>query len=231
MGSAAVRDRRVARSRAAAAATQGVRDERGMTIEILVNIAPRETRAAVVENGALQDVLIERPSRRGLVSNIYKGRVMRVLPGMQAAFLEIGLARTGFLHAADILRAPQAEGSDTDSRAHGERQWQRHAGARHPRAAARGRRAAGAGGQGSARHQGRAALHARGAALALPRLHAARQPRRRVLPHRGRSRARAAARADLEPRARARRSRRTARAATSCGRPRRARRSKRCTPT
>ncbi|MET0293105.1 MAG: ribonuclease G [Steroidobacteraceae bacterium] len=83
-----------------------------MTIEILVNIAPRETRAAVVENGALQEVLIERPSRRGLVSNIYKGRVSRVLPGMQAAFLEIGLARTGFLHAADILRAPQTDGSD-----------------------------------------------------------------------------------------------------------------------
>ncbi len=89
-----------------------------MTVEILVNIAPRETRAAVIENGALQDVLIERPSRRGLVSNLYKGRVMRVLPGMQAAFLDIGLARTGFLHAADILRAPHAEGLDGEP--HGE---------------------------------------------------------------------------------------------------------------
>jgi ribonuclease G len=85
-----------------------------MTVEILVNIAPRETRAAVIENGTLQEVLIERPSRRGLVSNVYKGRVMRVLPGMQAAFLDIGLARTGFLHAADILRAPQADGTDGD---------------------------------------------------------------------------------------------------------------------
>ena len=62
-----------------------------MSIEILVNIAPREMRAAVVENGALQDVFIERPSRKGLVSNLYKGRVSRVLPGMQAAFLDIGV--------------------------------------------------------------------------------------------------------------------------------------------
>ena len=77
-----------------------------MTIEILVNAAPRETRAAVIENGALQEVFIERPSRRGLVSNLYKGRVSRVLPGMQAAFLDIGLARTAFLHVADILGPP-----------------------------------------------------------------------------------------------------------------------------
>jgi ribonuclease G len=73
-----------------------------MSIEILVNVAPRETRAALLENGSLQEVFIERASRRGLVSNLYKGRVMRVLPGMQAAFLEIGLARTAFLHVADI---------------------------------------------------------------------------------------------------------------------------------
>ncbi len=73
-----------------------------MTIEIFVNVAPRETRAALLENGALQEVYLERVSRRGLVGNIYKGRVSRVLPGMQAAFIEIGLARTAFLHAADI---------------------------------------------------------------------------------------------------------------------------------
>jgi ribonuclease G len=77
-----------------------------MSIEILVNAAPRETRAALLENGALQELFIERASRRGLVSNIYKGRVSRVLPGMQAAFLEIGLARTAFLHVADILGPP-----------------------------------------------------------------------------------------------------------------------------
>ena len=83
-----------------------------MTIEILVNIEPRESRAAVVENGSLQEVFIERPSRKGLVSNLYKGRVSRVLPGMQAAFLDIGLARTGFLHVADILAPPPDAGND-----------------------------------------------------------------------------------------------------------------------
>src|SRR5258707_13191308 len=65
-------------------------------------MAPRETRAAVLENGVVQEIHIERTSRRGLVSNLYKGRVSRVLPGMQAAFVEIGLERTAFLHAADI---------------------------------------------------------------------------------------------------------------------------------
>jgi len=73
-----------------------------MSIEIFVNVAPRETRAALLENGALQEIYLERVSRRGLVGNLYKGRVSRVLPGMQAAFIEIGLERTAFLHAADI---------------------------------------------------------------------------------------------------------------------------------
>ncbi|HLY53056.1 MAG TPA: ribonuclease G [Steroidobacteraceae bacterium] len=76
-----------------------------MSTEIWVNVAPRETRAAVLENGVLQEIHIERTGRRGLVGNLYKGRVSRVLPGMQAAFVEIGLERTAFLHAADIARA------------------------------------------------------------------------------------------------------------------------------
>jgi ribonuclease G len=76
-----------------------------VSTEILVNVAPRETRAAILENGVVQELHIERTSRRGLVSNLYKGRVSRVLPGMQAAFVEIGLERTAFLHAADIARA------------------------------------------------------------------------------------------------------------------------------
>ncbi|MFQ5488015.1 MAG: ribonuclease G [Gammaproteobacteria bacterium] len=74
-----------------------------MSDEVLVNVTPRETRVAIVENGLLQEVHIERAKKRGLVGNIYKGRVSRVLPGMQAAFVEVGLARTAFLHAADIL--------------------------------------------------------------------------------------------------------------------------------
>jgi ribonuclease G len=73
-----------------------------MSVEILVNVAPRETRAAILENGVLQEIHVERASRRGLVSNLYKGSVSRVLPGMQAAFVDIGLERTAFLHAADI---------------------------------------------------------------------------------------------------------------------------------
>ena len=76
-----------------------------MSEEILINVTPRETRVAVVENGMLQEVHIERALRRGYVGNIYKGKVSRVMPGMQAAFVEIGLDRAAFLHASDIVRA------------------------------------------------------------------------------------------------------------------------------
>jgi len=79
--------------------------------EVLVNVTPRETRVAIVENGLLQEVHIERASKRGLVGNIYRGTVSRILPGMQAAFIDIGLDRTAFLHAADIL-APDADGEE-----------------------------------------------------------------------------------------------------------------------
>ena len=71
--------------------------------EILINVTPRETRVAILENGVLQEIFIERKSKLGLVGNIYKGKVSRVLPGMQAAFIEIGLTRTAFLHASDIV--------------------------------------------------------------------------------------------------------------------------------
>ncbi len=81
-----------------------------MREEILVNVTPREVRAALVENGVLQEVLIERTSRRGLISNIYQGSVSRVLPGMQAAFVDIGLERTAFLHASDIAHGGPEEG-------------------------------------------------------------------------------------------------------------------------
>ncbi len=77
-----------------------------MKAEILINVTAREVRAAVVVNGGLQEVLIERASRRGLLGNIYKGRVARVLPGMQAAFIEVGLERTAFLHTSDIAPRP-----------------------------------------------------------------------------------------------------------------------------
>lgn len=79
--------------------------------EILINVTPSEVRAALLENGVLQEVHIERAARRGVISNIYKGRVTRVLPGMQAAFIEIGLQRTAFLHVSDIVR--RANGGDS----------------------------------------------------------------------------------------------------------------------
>ncbi|WP_133479485.1 ribonuclease G [Cognatilysobacter segetis] len=75
-----------------------------MSEEILVNVTPRETRVAVVENGMLQELHIERGWRRGVVGNIYKGRVQRIMPGMQAAFIDIGLERAAFLHAGDIVK-------------------------------------------------------------------------------------------------------------------------------
>ncbi len=80
-----------------------------MSEEILVNVTPRETRVAVVENGMLQELHIERGWSRGVVGNIYKGRVQRVMPGMQAAFVDIGLDRAAFLHANDVLRPGRAE--------------------------------------------------------------------------------------------------------------------------
>lgn len=73
-----------------------------MSEEILINITPMETRVALVDNGVLQEIYIERSRARGIVGNIYKGKVMRVLPGMQAAFVDMGLERSSFIHASDI---------------------------------------------------------------------------------------------------------------------------------
>jgi len=73
--------------------------------EILVNVTPPETRVAVVENGAVQEIIIERADRCGLVGNVYQGRICRVLPGMQAAFVDISLERGAFLHTSDIVGA------------------------------------------------------------------------------------------------------------------------------
>ncbi|QEY16280.1 ribonuclease G [Cellvibrio sp. KY-GH-1] len=77
-----------------------------MSEEILINVSPVETRVALVENGVVQEFYIERSHGETYVGNIYKGKVVRVLPGMQAAFVEIGLERTGFIHAADMMPEP-----------------------------------------------------------------------------------------------------------------------------
>ena len=74
-----------------------------MSQDILINWAPQETRVAVVEQGAVQEVHFERTLERGLVGNIYLGKVSRVLPGMQSAFIDIGLDRAAFLHVADLM--------------------------------------------------------------------------------------------------------------------------------
>ena len=73
-----------------------------MSEEILINVTPQETRVAVMQLGVVQDLHIERGTNRGIVSNVYLGKVMRVLPGMQSAFIDIGLERSAFLHVADI---------------------------------------------------------------------------------------------------------------------------------
>ncbi len=81
-----------------------------MNEEILVNVTPQETRVAILASGQVQELVIERAASRGLVGNICMGKVARVLPGMQSAFIEIGLERTAFLHVADIWEHRKANG-------------------------------------------------------------------------------------------------------------------------
>jgi len=76
--------------------------------EIFINAGAREVRAALIADGVLQEFLIEREAQEGVLGNIYKGKIMRVLPGMQAAFVDIGLSRTAFLHASDIAASEAA---------------------------------------------------------------------------------------------------------------------------
>ncbi|MDZ4074578.1 MAG: ribonuclease G [Hylemonella sp.] len=85
--------------------------------DILINWSPQETRVAVVENAAVQELHVERASERGLVGNIYLGKVSRVLPGMQSAFIDIGLDKAAFLHVADVWHPPAEGESLSASRA------------------------------------------------------------------------------------------------------------------
>ncbi len=85
-----------------------------MTEEILINVTPQETRVAIMQLGVVQDLHVERSSSRGIVSNVYLGKVLRVLPGMQSAFIDIGLERSAFLHVADIWA--NSHGGDTIKR-------------------------------------------------------------------------------------------------------------------
>ena len=91
-----------------------------MQQEILINWSPQETRVAVVESGAVQEMHVERSLERSIVGNVYLGKVARVLPGMQSAFIDIGLERAAFLHVADLvssinLRHAEPEANDKEN--------------------------------------------------------------------------------------------------------------------
>ena len=81
-----------------------------MSDEILINVTPQETRVAVLAAGQVQELVVERAANRGLVGSIYMGKVVRVLPGMQSAFIEVGLERAAFLHVADIWQHRRVNG-------------------------------------------------------------------------------------------------------------------------
>src|SRR5512139_1123342 len=76
-----------------------------MANELVINTTSHETRIALIENGTIAELYIERSRVRGIVGNIYKGKVIRVLPGMQAAFVDIGLDKAAFLYVADVFEA------------------------------------------------------------------------------------------------------------------------------
>src|SRR5574337_1525633 len=73
---------------------------------LVINAAGAETRVALVENGTIHEYYLERKREQGIVGNIYKGRVVRVLPGMQAAFVDIGLEKAAFLYVGDVYGDP-----------------------------------------------------------------------------------------------------------------------------
>ena len=157
--------------------------------DILINWAPQETRVAVVENGAVQELHVERTLERGLVGNIYAGKVARVLPGMQSAFIDIGLERAAFLHVADVQVNGGTPRGDADARrARVPPHADRAPGVRGPDADR-------AGDQGPDRHQGRAAVDADQHRRAAARVPAAGRPHRHLAEDRLARAARAAARA------------------------------------
>ena len=85
-----------------------------MKREILVNATPRETRVAILEDGQLVELLVDRPDARRMVGDVYLGKVEAVLPGIQAAFVNIGTEKSAFLHAADVVVEDAPVGDDED---------------------------------------------------------------------------------------------------------------------
>src|SRR5512144_3173168 len=89
---------------------------------LVINVDIRETRVALIENGIIVELHIERETSRGTLGNIYLGKVSRVLPGMQAAFIDVGLERAAFLHVEDLIRPDDFEAYLAGHRRHGEEQ-------------------------------------------------------------------------------------------------------------
>src|SRR5208283_2572922 len=88
--------------------------------ELLINASPLEVRVALLEDNVLTEFYVERDEHRGLAGNVYKGKVVRVLPGMQAAFVDIGLEKAGFLHVSDFLDEVSAFGAVAEEMDDGE---------------------------------------------------------------------------------------------------------------
>ena len=82
--------------------------------EIAISVTREETRVAVLDNGVMTDLYVDRAKQKDFVGNIYIGKVVKVLPGMQAAFIDVGLERTAFLHASDIAKSAYQEGETGD---------------------------------------------------------------------------------------------------------------------
>src|SRR5438128_7323110 len=85
-----------------------------MKREILINANPRETRVAIIEDDQLVELLVDRPEARRMVGDIYLGRVEAVLPGIQAAFVDIGTEKSAFLHASDLVYPEDEADADAD---------------------------------------------------------------------------------------------------------------------
>src|SRR6185436_9885633 len=86
-----------------------------MKRELLINATPRETRVAIIEDDQLVELLVDRPDARRMVGDIYLGRVEAVLPGIQAAFVDIGTEKSAFLHASDIIYPDDKSSNDDDA--------------------------------------------------------------------------------------------------------------------
>ena len=160
-----------------------------MTRDLIVSSTPQETKVALLEDGVVSEIFIEREAHRGIVGNIYKGRVTRVLPGMQSAFVDLGLERDAFLHVADVFE--ELTRTSSPPRSSG---GPRHRAATRPSRSSSQRGAGGArpGAQGAPGHEGRAHHLPRLPARPLPRLHAHGRARRRVPQDHGRRGAAAA---------------------------------------